>query len=48
MADTAIIQWNLYNWITIVLMAALGMALVGFGASMLRQYMPSAGGMQGS
>lgn len=31
------ISWNLPNWITIVLMAALGMALIGFVASSLRQ-----------
>lgn len=39
--DKTILQWNLYNWITVVLMAAIGMALVGAGASMVRQYGPS-------
>ena len=31
MADRAIISWNATNWITIVLMAAVGFAVVGFG-----------------
>jgi len=36
--EKSIISWNVYNWITIVLMAAIGMAAVGAGASMIRQY----------
>lgn len=32
------LQWNLPNWITVVLMAAVGMALVQFVASGVRQY----------
>jgi hypothetical protein len=32
------LQWNLINWVTVVLMAAIGMALVGFVASGVRQY----------
>ncbi len=47
--EKTIIQWNAYNWITVVLMAAIGMALVGAGASLIRQYVPGAGsgGAQG-
>lgn len=36
--EKTIIQWNMYNWITIVLMAAIGFALVGAGGSLIRQY----------
>ena len=32
------IQWNLVNWITIVMMVFAGMLLMGFIASGLRQY----------
>lgn len=47
--EKTIIHWNLYNWITVVLMAALGMAIVGAGASLIRQYKPGmAGGGGGS
>lgn len=38
------IQWNLVNWITIVLMVALGSALVGFVVAQIKNYhapMPS-------
>lgn len=32
------IQWNIVNWITIVLMAAIGMMLVGAVSSAIRTY----------
>lgn len=32
------LQWNLVNWITVVLMAALGAALVGITAAFLQTY----------
>jgi hypothetical protein len=32
------IQWNLVNWITIVLMAAVGMMAVGAVAKAIRSY----------
>lgn len=32
------LQWNIVNWITVVLMAAIGMLIVGALASGLRQY----------
>ncbi|MDE2020894.1 MAG: hypothetical protein KGJ13_11210 [Patescibacteria group bacterium] len=32
------LQWNIVNWITVVLMAAVGMMIVGAIASGLRQY----------
>lgn len=35
------IQWNLVNWITIVMMVFAGMLLMGFVASALRQYAAS-------
>ena len=31
------LQWNIVNWITVVLMAAIGMMLVGAVASTARQ-----------
>jgi hypothetical protein len=45
--EKTIIQWNIYNWITVLLMAAIGMAFVGAGASFFRQYMPGSGGGSG-
>jgi len=34
------IQWNIVNWITIVLMAAIGMLIFGAVASGIRQFAP--------
>jgi hypothetical protein len=36
--DRAYLQWNLPNWITVVLMASIGVVLLQFAASGLRQY----------
>ncbi len=36
------ISWNLANWVTIVLMAALGMALVGLAYSLVKNISPAA------
>lgn len=30
MSDTVLITWNVTNWITVFLMAALGFAILGF------------------
>lgn len=38
MAEETIISWNIPNWITIVLMAAVGFALLGVGAKLYQQY----------
>jgi len=40
MADTQrfYLQWNIVNWITVVLMATVGMFLVGMLASAVRHY----------
>lgn len=32
------LQWNLPNWITVVLMAAVGFTLVGFVAAGIKGY----------
>lgn len=32
------LQWNIVNWITVVLMAFIGMMIVGALASGVRQY----------
>jgi hypothetical protein len=38
------LQWNIVNWITVVLMASLGLVLVQFVTSGIRQYaMPGNG-----
>lgn len=31
MAEETIISWNVANWVTIILMAAVGFALLGLG-----------------
>lgn len=36
------LQWNIVNWITVVLMVSIGMLLVGAVASGLRQYSKAA------
>ena len=38
MAEKVYLQWNLVNWITIVLMAFVGLAVVGMIASAVRHY----------
>jgi hypothetical protein len=32
------LQWNIVNWITVVLMVSIGMLIVGMIASGIRQY----------
>lgn len=41
--EKAYLQWNLVNWITVVLMASLGTILVGVVLSSIRQYNMPAG-----
>lgn len=36
--DRAYLQWNLPNWITVVLMATVGVLIVQAVASSIRQY----------
>lgn len=36
------LQWNIVNWITVVLMVSIGMLVVGCLASGIRQYAPKA------
>ena len=31
MAEEAILTWNFANWLTVILMAAVGFAILGFG-----------------
>jgi hypothetical protein len=38
MAERFYLQWNLVNWVTVVLMATVGVLIVGAIASGLRQY----------
>jgi hypothetical protein len=38
MADRVYIQWSIVNWITIVLMAALGAVLIGVVAAGIKTY----------
>lgn len=47
--EKTLIQWNLFNWLTVLIMVAVGMAVVGAGASFFRQYLPGmAGGDSGA
>lgn len=34
--DTVYLHWNVTNWITVVLMAAVGFAILGFGAQVYK------------
>lgn len=36
--DRTYLQWNIVNWITVVLMASLGMLLIGAVSSGLRGF----------
>jgi hypothetical protein len=38
MAEKVYLQWTLENWITVVLMAFAGIALIGLIASAFRHY----------
>lgn len=38
------IEWNIVNWITVVLMAAIGLAVVGFVSSAIQGARGRAGG----
>lgn len=41
--ETVYLHWNITNWITIVLMALLGYALLGFAAQLWKNYTPGQG-----
>jgi len=41
--DRAYLQWNLVNWITVVLMVMLGLAVVGFVQSGIKTYQANNG-----
>lgn len=38
MAERVILQWNMTNWITVLLMVSVGTALIGIALSSLRAY----------
>lgn len=38
--ERVILQWNVQNWVTVVLMVAIGYALVGLAVSFLRGNLP--------
>ena len=42
------LQWNMVNWITVVLMATVGMLVVGAIGSGVRAYRKSAGAIDGN
>lgn len=42
MADKVYLQWTFPNWITVVLMAALGATIIGFVSSGLKTYQDGA------
>lgn len=37
------IQWNVVNWITVLVMVAVGMAVIGMVSSFVRQGLPNIG-----
>jgi hypothetical protein len=37
MAEESIITWNFANWLTVIIMAALGFAIVGFGVKVYQK-----------
>lgn len=37
------LHWNVVNWITVVLMVAIGMTVVGMVSSFVRQGLPQVG-----
>ena len=37
MADGVILDWNFTNWVTVILMAAIGFAIVGFGVKLYQR-----------
>jgi hypothetical protein len=37
MAEGTIISWNPANWVTVVIMVALGFAVLGFGVKLWQQ-----------
>ena len=39
--ERTLIAWNLPNWITILIMAAAGYAILGFAAQMLKRRAPA-------
>ncbi len=41
--ERTIISWNLPNWITVLLMAAAGYAVIGLTAQVLKAKMPGSG-----
>lgn len=38
--DRVIIAWNFRNWLTVILMAGIGMALVGIVVAFIRTNLP--------
>lgn len=38
MPESVYLQWNLVNWVTVVLMVFIGLFVLGMGASAIRHY----------
>lgn len=36
-AEETIISWNFANWLTVIIMAAVGFAIVGFGVKVYQK-----------
>ncbi len=41
--ERSYLQWNIVNWITVLLMAGVGVLIIGAVASGIRQYTGSGG-----
>lgn len=40
--ERTILSWNITNWLTVLLMVAIGYAVIGAAVSIGRQYLPGA------
>ena len=45
--ERGMISWNIPNWITVLIMAAAGYAVLGVGAQLLKRGQTQAGGNTG-
>ena len=37
MAEETILSWNVANWVSVILMAAIGLALIGFAMKLYQK-----------
>jgi hypothetical protein len=44
--DRVYLEWNIVNWITVVLMVVVFYAVIGGAVSLMRQYLPGGSATQ--